>query len=218
VREHNPEYEVSPTGSVLASTATDLESIYGRKYLTNAALKLIYPPQGVTPTPAHIYAAKLFSHIFTTNYDNLFENAFSNQGIQPTIICREYKDSTFPIPAIIKLHGSANDPDSLLMTEYDIFTFDRTRTQLWQSVVEMFKNQFVVIVGTSLRDPSIVRLFSEVGEQLSGVFVAPSLWEWTTKRLHSWHLQCIESDADTFMTELWQQVTASREQKDNSPN
>jgi NAD-dependent SIR2 family protein deacetylase len=206
VREHNPEYEVNPTGSTFSGIATDLEAVYGRKYLIDAVLSIIYPPQVVEPTPGHLYATKLFSHIFTTNYDNLFEDAIHRQGLQAAVVCREQENPGFPTSAIVKLHGSAHDPTSLLLTEYDILTFDRTRPRLWQSIIEIFKNKILIVVGTSLRDPSIIRLFTEVGSQLSGVFVAPSLWEWTPKRLSTWNLQCIQSDADTFMNELWQQV------------
>lgn len=202
VREHDPEYEVNPVGSAFAGIASDLEAARERRSLVEAVLNLIHPPQGIGPTMAHRLAVKLFERVVTTNYDNLFEEALMVQGLASPVVSGEIQDATLPPRVVVKLHGSAHDPDTLLLTERDIAGFDHARKNLWRATVDIFRSCPVVVVGSSLRDPSILRLFTETGPQLSGFFVAPYLWDWTPKRLQPWNLECIATDADTFMQEL----------------
>lgn len=201
VRKRDSYYNVNPVGGVFAGVATDLEASGDRGQLINAVLSLIHPPQGIVPTLAHQLAVKLFDYILTTNYDVLFEDALVGQSQQSALIVSEIQGN-LPERAIIKLHGSAGTPESLLLTELDVFTFDQTRPLLWQAVVKELREKMVVVIGTSLRDPSIIRLFNEVGKGLHGFFVAPRVWKYTPRRLQPWNLQCIDADADTFMKEL----------------
>jgi hypothetical protein len=201
LRESDPNYSVNPTGAAFAGIATDLEASRGRQYLVRAITDLIHPPQGIEPTVAHLNAVKLFDRILTTNYDELFELAASRQEFEATLVADELQGS-LPQRTIVKLHGSANAPESLLLTERDVFMFDRSRPRLWAAVQAELQTNMVVVVGASLRDPSIVRFFSEVGEGLHGYFVVPYLWEFTPERVRYWNLQCIQTDADTFMAEL----------------
>ena len=50
---------------------------------------------------------------------------------------------------------------------------DRTCPNLWQAILDLFATKLVIVVGTSLRDPSIIRLFTEASDRMSGFFVAP---------------------------------------------
>jgi hypothetical protein len=210
LRESDPNYSVNPTGAAFAGIATDLEASRGRQYLLSAITDLIHPPQGIDPTVAHLRAVTMFDRIITTNYDGLFEIAAAGQSIETTLVADELEDA-LPRRAIVKLHGSAHRPTSLLLTERDVFMFDRSRPRLWAEVQAELKTNMVVVVGASLRDPSIVRFFSEVGDRLHGYFVVPYLWESTPERLRPWNLHCIQTDADTFMTELSKQVSASQD-------
>ena len=88
------------------------------------------------------------------------------------------------------------------MTERDVVTMDRTRPRLWNALQEELREKTVVIVGTSLRDPSIVRFLDEVERKVPGYFVVPQLWKSTPARLKPWNLMCIESDANTFLSQL----------------
>lgn len=60
----------------------------------------------------------------------------------------------------------------------------------------------MLVVGSSLRDPSLIRLFTEVGEQVSGYFVGPGLGKTAAARLSAWNLRCIDSGADPFFAAL----------------
>jgi len=212
VRELDPSYDVNPTGTAFAGIATDLEASRGRQYLVNAISDLIHPPQGIEPTAAHIKAITLFDQIITTNYDDLFETAVLSQHIETSIVTNELKNS-LQHRTLVKLHGSANVPESLLLTERDVFMLDQNRPKLCKSLQEELRHKMVVVVGASLRDPSIVRLLSEVGDELRGYFIVPYLWKSTPERLRPWNLKCIQMDANTFMTELFRRVLNGNQQQ-----
>jgi hypothetical protein len=60
----------------------------------------------------------------------------------------------------------------------------------------------LVAVGTSLRDPSIIRLLSSVQGELSGYFVAPAEDEAMGQRVRSWGLELVRAEAEEFFTAL----------------
>jgi hypothetical protein len=195
--------------SAFAGVAADLEAARGRRFLVEAVVNLIRPPLGIEPTDAHLRAVTLFDQIVTTNYDGLFEEALRRRNREAVLIVEELAASALPERTVVKLHGSAAKPESLLLTERDVFLFDRTRPKLWQAAVDLLRKKQVVVLGSSLKDPSIVRLFSEVGPDLSGWFVVPSLWQFAPAWLRPWNLECVTADADSFLEELEQRVAAA---------
>lgn len=201
IHESDPDYTVNPTGAALAGIATDLAALRGRSFLDEFIKKIIDSPQGVEPTSAHLKAVTLFNNIITTNYDSLFELAALSNGICLPSISAEIED-ILPQNSLLKLHGSTSESDSLLLTENEVFMFDKTRPNLWNAVLELLNSKMVIVVGASLHDPSIIRLFSEVGGKIHGYFVAPDLWKSTYGRVDSWNLECIKANANDFMKEL----------------
>ena len=170
--------------------------------------KLLDPPQGLKPTLAHSKAVRLFDLILTTNWDTLFEKAAIAQG-KPTIVFADEIPAGLPERAIVKLHGSLGQPRSLLLTESDVVRMDKSRAGLWEAVRVVVRNRTLVVVGTSLRDPSIIRLFEEARPRSFGYFVAPKFDAATAARLRKWNLECIAADADSFLTRLADDVCAT---------
>jgi hypothetical protein len=80
---------------------------------------------------------------------------------------------------------------------------DLTRPRLWESVLDIVHIKPLVVVGTSLRDPSVVRLFEEArpGAQL-GYLVVRSFSKTTEARVKRWNLECIAADADVSLPHL----------------
>lgn len=206
VHESDPKYAVNPTGSAFAGIATDLAVSRGHQYLADAINKILDSPQGVEPTIAHLKSVELFDHIITTNYDVLFELAALRLHLDLSVVAEEM-ENPLPDKTVIKLHGSVSAPDSLLLTERDVFMFDLTRRRLWSAVLAELRTKMVIVIGASLRDPSIIRLFSEAGESVHGYFVVPDLFVSTPERVGIWNLQCIQTDADTFMKKLSEAVS-----------
>jgi hypothetical protein len=58
------------------------------------------------------------------------------------------------------------------------------------------------VVGSSLHDPSLVRLLLEAEPATCGWFVAPGVSPAAARRLESWNLATIDADADGFMGAL----------------
>lgn len=202
VRESVPGYEANPVGSAFAGVATDVEGLAGRPGLVSAVADLVRSPQGLSPTRAHVAAVKLFNLILTTNYDMLFEEADRLDGSGRLVISSEIDDVALPERAIVNIHGRADTPESLVLTEREILLMDQERPHLWRALRDLLSRKIVVVVGSSLRDPSIVRLFSAAGPSVSGYFVVPEFWETTVARLRGWNLECIRSDADSFFGAL----------------
>jgi hypothetical protein len=203
VRSTFPEYEANPVGSAFAGLATDVEGLAGgRAGLVEAVVGLVSPPQGLQPTPAHFMAVDLFDQIVTTNYDTLFEQADRTRGNSRPVLSSEIAGESLPDRAILNLHGSIDQPDSLVLVEREVLLLDQARPRLWRAVRDLLARKLVVVVGSSLRDPSIVRLFTEAGPHVSGYFIVPEFWGTTVARLRGWNLECIGADAESFLKAL----------------
>jgi SIR2-like protein len=137
-----------------------------------------------------------------TNYDLLFEGACSLEQTRASVFFDELESSLLPSRAILKLHGSIAEPRSLLLTENELYSMDRSRRRFWEAALELLRTRFVVALGSSLRDPSVPRLLCEAGAAVRGVHVVPQVWPSTAKRVAAMGLLCIASDADAFLEQL----------------
>jgi hypothetical protein len=183
-----------------ASAAADVEALLGRFSLLAEVLKLLTPPQGVSPSVAHEIATTAFDKIITTNFDLLFETVVGDtsdwhiiNGEVPTSIQGR---------AIVKLHGSLNAPRGLVLTETDLATLDKTKERLWAALIELLATRTVVVVGSSLRDPSVVRLFQSVPGGVKGYVVLASSDLANDLRLEQWNLRVLHTTADAFFRQL----------------
>jgi len=201
LRKQEPAYDVSPVGSAFAAVASDVEAFLTREFLLSEVARILVPPQGLQPTFAHGAAVRLFDLIMTTNWDLLFEHA-AVAAKAPLHVVKS--DCALPSsgPTLVKLHGSLDEPQGLLLTERDVLAMDRTHPLLWNAVREVIRDRPLIIVGTSLRDASVIRLFLEAQPRAQSYFVAPEIFAATRARLRAWNIECICSDADTFFERL----------------
>jgi hypothetical protein len=206
VREAEPEYAFSPAASAFAAIATDLETLRDRRFVTDAVRDLVQPPQNPGPTVAHLHAVRLFPQIITTNLDRLFERAAQEQQLNTAEIAGAFTGTILPERTIVKFHGSFDRPESLVITERDIAMLDKDQSRLWSAVVQVLREKTVIVVGSSLRDPSIVRLFAETGDRMNGFMVSPAMLPSTVARVRKWGLECIESRSDDFLVALAESV------------
>ncbi|HET6886416.1 MAG TPA: SIR2 family protein [Candidatus Udaeobacter sp.] len=208
IREKQPDYFLSPAASAFAGIATDLENLRGRQYVTDAVRALMDAPQNPQPTSSHQHAVRLFSRIITTNYDALFERAAEAQALERAVVRSEIAENRLPDPVIVKLHGSSDMPESLMLNEQDIILFDQARPKLSSAVRGLLHEHIVVFVGTSLRDPSVIRLLTQAGERPGGYFVSLSVSPVDRARLRQWNLEGIEADSDDFLGALAREVSS----------
>lgn len=154
-----------------ADAAFALERRLGRRELERTVVQAFDVVQGVTPTAGHLAAVASFSHIITTNYDNLFERAAIARDIG-------YKIRSPGIAAsgegqqltIFQLDGSVNHPESLVVTEKDAEQARRD-SGYWKCVAEAIGGRPVIVIGHSLRDENARRVLLERGSG-TGIYVS----------------------------------------------
>lgn len=195
IREIDPGY--SGAGLSFAAAAADFEALASRERLITKVKEMLHPPQGLSETKAHHTAVRAFDYILTTNWDDLIEKAILAEGDNRQVISGELQ-SQVPSRALIKLHGTLDNTPELLLTEADVSRLDRARPVLWAELRRLLSECTVVVVGTSLRDPSIVKLFEEAAPRVHGYFIAPEVDAATRARLKRWNLVSVRATADDF--------------------
>jgi hypothetical protein len=128
---------------------------------------------GKSPRPFHqLVVALVREHqveaIITTAYDNLLELAFQQAGIGLNRVVRG-GDVSFinpDRPTLIKLHGDAQQPDTLVVTDRDHSDLlrDRDKEALLDEVQQAFRRKTVLFLGYNLTDPDFRFLFDQIAE------------------------------------------------------
>jgi uncharacterized protein DUF4062/SIR2-like protein len=199
-------------GVPFARLADQLEALGGRAELLQLVQTLIQPPVEPRPTRAHVIATRLFRRIVTSNYDELFEYAIFSERPQRQRIATELNGDSLPGSVLVKLHGTISEPETLLLSERETALLDLRRPRMWRALVDELGRNTCVVIGSSLRDVSIVRLFAEVGRQLSGYFIAPRVSEAEGAVLAQIGLDVIRSAADEFFATVESKVAERRKQ------
>jgi hypothetical protein len=200
-------YVAPAVGSGLASVATDLESLLGRATMIGRMKEMLDLPGGVRPSVEHLQAIKLFPGIITTNYDELFERAaqesYTHQAVTGPVL------SSPPERFIWKIHGSVNSPDSIVLSENDISNFEQYSEQVISSLLSALKGRVLLVGETSLRDPSIYRLFRAVKGRFEGYWSVPFGDRIAIKRAEELGLQPIEASLSEILQTLITAFTSS---------
>lgn len=198
IHDHDPRYVAAST---FAGVAADFEAITSRDVLVGKVRSLLDTPQGLVETVAHVSAVRLFNLIFTTNWDDLFERSLSTTADTRAVITDELATG-LPERALVKLHGTLEYPRSLLITEGDIASMDVVRHELWSTTRQVLRDRPVVVVGTQLRDPSIVKLFHESRPLKGGYLVSPSIDLVADARLRAFNLTGVPVTAEKLFETL----------------
>jgi len=166
-------YAAPPVGSGIASVASDFEIVLGRPLLLDKLRELLSLPGGVKPTLEHFAAVALFPRIVTTNYDGLFECAAEEQHSGHTLLLGPKPPSPLPEKFIWKIHGDPDRSDVLVVNEADIERFEGFAPELVACLRVLFSGGPLLVGGTSLRDPSVLRLFRALRGEVEGYWTVP---------------------------------------------
>jgi hypothetical protein len=133
--------------------------------LVNRLAELIN--QFAEPTPNHVAAVKAFRFIVTTNWDLLFEAACRRIGYPYQVLSRNEDAPNFNYDQhnLLKIHGSVDQPLTLIATSEDYEGYPDTHAQLLIRLTELLYNNTVVFVGYALRDEHVRRLLSYIRRQ-----------------------------------------------------
>jgi hypothetical protein len=103
--------------------------------------------------------------IFTTNFDELIETAYRAKGIQIRVSSssHDFMDHRVARDAhhLIKLHGTIDQPGTLVLTRSDYARSRRERSEMFRYLTDQFEYASFLFVGFSLLDPNFNILFDE---------------------------------------------------------
>ncbi|MET3616163.1 hypothetical protein ABID16_004512 [Rhizobium aquaticum] len=154
-----------------ADVAYAVERRLGRAILEATIAQAFDVVQGVVPTAGHLSAVASFSHIVTTNYDDLFERACIAQGIPFNVRSPNgFVRGDGRQVTIFQLDGSVSSPSSLIVTEEDAAKA-RNDKNYWRKISQMIGNRPMIVVGHSLRDDNARRVLLERGSG-AGLYVS----------------------------------------------
>lgn len=118
-------------------------------------------------TPSHAALVRLnLPLLFTTNYDELIEAAYLEAGLQLRVSISEeqFKARRAENPArhLVKLHGSIDQPESIVLTRADYARARADRKEMLDYLRgEMVETAFL-FVGFSLSDPNFNLLHDDI--------------------------------------------------------
>jgi hypothetical protein len=172
-------------------------------------------PQDKAPQKSHAAAVKTFRFIVTTNWDLLFESAYKKIGQHYQVLSQDVDAPMFNYDQhnLLKIHGSADRPVSLVATTDDYENCVGTHARLLGKVAELLQNNTVLFVGYGLRDEHVRNLLSQIRRQnqqwTRKAFAVGFFDEVRTKLLASRQIEVITAEADEFLVELMTQAGIS---------
>lgn len=111
-------------------------------------------------------AIRSVSGIITTNYDLFIENIFKNYK---TYIGQEeliFSD-IFEVGEIYKIHGSAMDPSSIVITSEDYKKFEEKSAYLIAKILTIFLEYPIIFIGYSIQDRNIQNILKSISTCLT---------------------------------------------------
>lgn len=189
IQEVDMDYQPPASGTAFNVLATDLENARGRSAVEHLARELVSPGGLVEASEFHRLALAACDLILTTNYDNLFETVIDER---PVLSSELVSSQNLPPRALVKLHGTIDDPATLVLSEADLFDFMLRRPRLTQSVVTALGSKPVLVIGSSLRDPGVLAMV-ERSNLTNGMYVAPLIVQSERRRLVKMGLRPVEA-------------------------
>lgn len=135
----------------------------GRHGLITKIIEALKKP--TAPSEVHQLIASLpFQVIFTTNYDSLLERALSSEGKSLTVTVSDVGAAYWSADKVqvIKMHGSIDDPESLVITADDYSTYFRRHPLITNVLKTQLLTKTFLFLGYSLSDPDFNMIFDEI--------------------------------------------------------
>lgn len=117
--------------------------------------------------------------IITTNYDQMIELVFPHH--EPIIGQKILQGQQLSVGEIYKIHGSAEDHDSIVFTQSDYDQFAKKKKFLSAKLLTFFNEHPLLFIGYSASDPNIKSILSDIDEALpvkGGIIPNVYILEW----------------------------------------
>lgn len=101
--------------------------------------------------------------VITTNYDDLADRLFPSYqryAKQEDLLFSQITG----VGEIFKIHGSADDPDSLIITDRDYGRFEERKAYLMAKIMTIFGEYPIIFLGYSLNDPDVLSIISAIAD------------------------------------------------------
>jgi len=171
VRELAAELDGCPPDADYRDIAQYYDIEYGRRRLVER-LRDRLDTLDVHPTPVHKALVGLpVSAIFTTNYDDLLEQALraAKRPFTPVVGNVDASFWSADRLQLVKLHGDLGQPESIAITTEDYERFIITRKSLADILKVTLQTRTVLFLGYSATDPDLRLILTQVREE-SGRF------------------------------------------------
>jgi hypothetical protein len=110
---------------------------------------------------AHALIANLpVQEFVTTNYDPLVELAAADMGRDLTVL--PFEEAQPGAPWLLKLHGDAAHPESVVLTREEYLRLGDSRAALAGVLHALLLTRHVLFVGTSMLDDDLIRIAHQV--------------------------------------------------------
>jgi hypothetical protein len=123
------------------------------------------------PSPSHHEVLKLkLPQLFTTNYDRLLERTYIENQLDFAVSSTEadfrQTFSTKPANHIVKLHGTIDKPDTVVLTRTDYSRSRAERRTMFDALRSDMRSSTFLYLGFSLTDPNFNLLLDDVRDTL----------------------------------------------------
>ncbi|MCV7286698.1 SIR2 family protein [Mycolicibacterium wolinskyi] len=123
--------------------------------------------QSVQTTPSHAALVRLrLPLLFTTNYDELIEDAYLEAGQQLRVSSTEAefraRRAERPAQHLVKLHGTIDRPDTIVLTRSDYARARADRKEMLDFLRGEMTETAFLFVGFSLSDPNFNLLHDDI--------------------------------------------------------
>jgi hypothetical protein len=216
-----------------ASDALDIPQwvveAHGRAALESRMVEVFRDPSKEPTELQRLLACYPFDIVFTTNFDQLMEQALQAQAHQVNVVIEDSqvgrirKDDRV---TLVKMHGCVSAPDTIVVTRDDYETYAQHHPAIVTYLQSLLATRTFLFVGFSLTDPNFRAIYSTVQHVLGAyrrfAFATmlkrghnPHLWRyWYRKRLILIPRQ--DSDAvRVFLNAGLQKVNARVERRTN---
>jgi len=121
----------------------------------------------IQTTPSHAALVRLdLALLFTTNFDELIETAYFEAGQQLRVSISEdqfrAQRAQHPAHHLVKLHGSINQPETIVLTRRDYAAARADRNEMFNFLRSEMTESAFLFVGFSLSDPNFNLLHDDI--------------------------------------------------------